>query len=349
METLNYIGSKHSLQQKIYEIICMVVPNTNEHDFADLFAGTGTMGFNAKTMFKSVASNDLEYYSFVINYALLKCEYTPQLQQYIDTCNMLPSVEGLIYREYSSGGAEERMFFTTANATKCDAIRQWIHTKYKNEEISEVENYFLLASLLVSIDKVANTTSVYGAYLKEYKASACKRFVLKPIHQTAQIANKDLNRIFNVPTEQLVSHHKFDVVYLDPPYNQRQYSANYSPLNYIALYDSAVTLKGKTGLIDNYSKSLFCSKVKVEGAFESIIQNIQCNYLIMSYNNEGLLSLENLKKILMTRGSVTLYKMQYKKFKAQQAVKEKYVEEYLWLVKIGEPSSFNEHVFENIV
>jgi adenine-specific DNA-methyltransferase len=349
METLNYIGSKHTLQERIFDIINITISDVDTREFADLFAGTGTMGFNAKRKFKSVIANDMEQYAFVINYALLKCNYTPSLQQHIHTCNALGGVEGLIFQEYSPGGPSERMFFTVDNAKKCDAIRQWINAEYKANRITEEEYYFLLASLLVSTDKVANTASVYGAYLKEFKASAVKPLTMKPVHQTVEIPNKDSNRVFNVPIEQLVPVHTFDVVYLDPPYNQRQYSANYSPLNYIAQYDPAVQLKGKTGLIDNYSKSQFCSRPKVEGVFELIVEKIQCKYLILSYNNEGLLSVDSLKKILMTRGSVILYKMQYKKFKAQQAVKEKFVEEYLWVVKIGDPPEFTEVIYENIV
>lgn len=349
METLNYIGSKHTLQERIFDIINATVPDAKNRIFADLFAGTGTMGFNAKDKFKSVTSNDMELYAFVINYALLKCNYSVKLQLYIDTCNALSGIEGLVYREYSPGGPSGRMFFTIDNAKKCDAIRQWINAEYKAQCITGEEYYFLLASLLVSIDKVANTASVYGAYLKEFKSSAVKPLRMKPVHQTEEIANKEANKVFNAPIEILVPIHKFDVVYLDPPYNQRQYSANYSPLNYIVHYDPNLSLKGKTGLIDNYSKSQFCSRPKVEGVFEDIVKNIQCNYLILSYNNEGLLSVDSLKKILIARGAVTLYKMQYKKFKAQQAVKEKFVEEYLWLVNIGDSSTFTEIVYKNIV
>ena len=349
METLNYIGSKHTLQQRIFDIIELTIHNTQDHDFADLFAGTGTISFNANEKFKSVISNDLEKYAFIINYALLKCNYTPELQILINICNELPGVEGLIFKKYSIDGVDQRMFFTSQNAKKCDAIRQFIHTKYKNEEITEVQYYFLLASLIVSIDKVANTASVYGAYLKEYKLSSLKSLIMKPIHKKFDIKNKDKNRIFNCQMEQLVAQYNFDVVYLDPPYNQRQYSANYSPLNYISLYDENIQLKGKTGLIEDYQKSQFCSKMKIEGVFELIIEKIQCNYLFLSYNNEGLLSLEKLKEMLLKRGKVTLYKMQYKKFKAQISVKEKFVEEYLWVVNINEPSSFCEMIYDNIV
>jgi adenine-specific DNA-methyltransferase len=241
-------------------------------------------------------------------------------------------IEGLIYKNFSPTDNCERMFFTNNNAKKTDAIRQYIQTQYSSNLITEKEYYFLLASLLVSIDKVANTSCVYGAYLKEYKKSALKEIVFNPIHTKKDI--KEGNNVYNTFSETFaeLDSNYYDVIYLDPPYNQRQYSANYSPLNYIAHYDKDIVLKGKTALIDNYNKSDFCKKTEVSKAFNKLIDGIKCNYLLISYNNEGLLSIDDFKQILLKKGSVKLYKIQYNKFKAQQSVDIKFVEEYLWVV-----------------
>ena len=96
--------------------------------------------------------------------------------------------------------------------------------------------------------------------------------------------------------------------------------------------DNNVVIKGKTALIENYNKSNFCKKTEVKNAFKQLINGVNCNYLIISYNNEGLLSVDEFKQILLSKGSVKLYKIQYNKFKAQQSVDKKYVEEYLWFV-----------------
>jgi adenine-specific DNA-methyltransferase len=103
-------------------------------------------------------------------------------------------------------------------------------------------------------------------------------------------------------------------------------------LNYIAHYDENIVLKGKTALIDNYNKSKFCKKTEVKKVFTELINSTNTHYLLISYNNEGLLSIEELKKILLKKGSVKLYKIQYNKFKAQQSVDKKFVEEYVWFV-----------------
>lgn len=183
MNTLNYIGCKNKLYDTIQRVILNVVPSAEEKTFTDGFAGTGIVGFSIKDKVKSVASNDLEYYSYVINQALLCCIYSSKLEKMIRICNDLVGVEGLLYKNYSPNPTCERMFFTNENAKKADAIRQYIENQYNMEMIVKQEYYFLIASLLTSIDKVANTTSVYGAYLKKFKNSSIKSFVLLPIHK----------------------------------------------------------------------------------------------------------------------------------------------------------------------
>jgi adenine-specific DNA-methyltransferase len=119
---------------------------------------------------------------------------------------------------------------------------------------------------------------------------------------------------------------------MDPPYNQRQYGANYSPLNYIAHYDKDIVLNGKTALMANYNKSDFCKKTEVTKTFETLVEGIRCKWLIISYNNEGLIPINEFKNILLKKGNVKMYKIKYNKFKAHQNVDKKFVEEYVWVV-----------------
>ena len=332
MNTLNYIGCKHTLFDTLLFVCKENVDDMKNKTLMDLFAGTGTVGFNMLDHFKKCEANDLEYYSYIINYALLKCNYTENIKKRIEICNSLEAKEGLIYNNFSPTPTCERMFFTNNNATKADTIREYLNKQLELNKIDDNEYYFLLASLLVSIDKVANTSCVYGAYLKEFKKTALKDLVLKPIHTRVEINEE--NNVYNRLAETFAEPDSkyYDVIYMDPPYNQRQYSANYSPLNYIAHYDKNIVLKGKTALIENYNKSNFCKKTEVKKAFTELINGVKCNYLIISYNNEGLLSIEEFQKILLKKGLVKLYKIQYNKFKAQQSVDKKFVEEYLWVV-----------------
>jgi adenine-specific DNA-methyltransferase len=353
MRTLNYIGSKHTLFKNIYDICDRYKLTGTNSQFADLFAGTGTVGHNMTGHFGKVVSNDMEYFSYVILIAVVQTNYSPKLKGIIEDCNKLAGVEGLIFLNFAEHEIEtenpftgERMFFTGDNAKKADAIRQHIDRLEAEGEITELEKMFLIASLLVSIDKVANTSSVYGAYLKQYKAPALKPMIMVPIHEKTDLSVE--NQTFNQDVNTLIEDEKFDVVYLDPPYNQRQYSGNYSPLNFIALYSEDVEIRGKTGLIKDYNKSEFCSKVKVRDAFVRLINSLNCNHLILSYNDEGLMSFDELRDLLMSKGGVHLVKIRYKKFKARQEVDKAWVYEYLWYVDTNEQGVYDEEEVELI-
>lgn len=348
METLNYIGSKKTLFNNILEVCQNNIKDMNNKSFADLFSGTGTVGYNMNKHCKKIIANDLEYYSYIINNALLKCNYSDKLQQIIKDMNELKPVDnGLIYKNFSENDTCERMFFTNENAKKCDSARQYLNKLYEEKSINYEEFTFLLASIIVSIDKVANTSSVYGAYLKKYKKSAQNKFCIKPIH-TDKNNNTD-NEVYNGKMEDLVINKQFDIIYLDPPYNHRQYSGNYSPLNYIAHYDENIELIGKTGLIKDYNKSIFCSKVKIKDGFTKMIENLNCEYIILSYNNEGLLSFDELKKILLEKGDVILYKINYNKFKAQKSVKGNNVTEYIWFINTSHKNKKYTETVVNVI
>jgi len=334
MNTLNYIGSKHTLCKKILDIFQENIPDHREKSLLDLFAGTGTIGFHCLPFFRTISANDWEYYSYIINAALLTVSYTENLERKIEEYNALDRVEGLIYKELApSNTTDNRMFFTEDNAKKADAIRIHLNREKAEKKIDEKEYLFLLASLLTSIDKVANTTSVYGSFLKQFKASAKKTLYLEPIHTRIHPPNQE-NRIFNEKAEDVFQKTllHYDVVYLDPPYNQRQYAANYSPLNFIAEYDPERVIKGKTGLLEGYNKSDFCSKTKAKTAFQTLFDSINATYLFLSYNNEGILDTETLKTILLKKGDVTLYTIPYKKYKSQTEAHDQQVQEYIWFI-----------------
>ena len=108
-----------------------------------------------------------------------------------------------------------------------------------------------------------------------------------------------------------------DILYLDPPYNQRQYSANYHLLNTIALYKPFIP-KGKTGLPE-YNRSSYCKKNKVKNSFEELIKNANFKYIFLSYNNEGLMSREDVKNIMQKYGKYDLIIKKYQRFKADKS------------------------------
>lgn len=311
---MNYIGSKYKLSEFIKQTIYGVVgQNLSDKVFCDLFAGTGIVGRSFKKEVRQVISNDMEYYSFVLNKNYIENHQPLDYLPYVFELNSLEGKSGFIFEEYSENGSAGRQYFKENNGKKIDAIRQKIEQWKKNNEISENLYYFLLASLLESADKVANTASVYGAFLKHIKKSAQKDLVLEPAEF---IQNKNEHQVFNEDSNSLIMKIQGDILYLDPPYNAREYGANYHLLNTIAKYDN-FTPKGKTGLRE-YQKSSFCKKNQVAESFEYLIKNADFNYIFLSYNNEGLMREEEIRNIMKKYGKYDLATTDYARFRADK-------------------------------
>ncbi len=185
---MNYIGSKLSLLPFLEQSI-LSVADTHCRSFCDLFAGTGVVGRHFKQKGFDIIANDLQHYSFVLNRHYIGNQQSlhfqglkiliPEIEQEKQTAQQLvcrylskvTPVKGFIYQNYCAGGTqnlpEPRLYFTDENGMICDAIRRTIEAWHAQKLINEDEYYFLLASLIESIDKLANTASVYGAYLKK--------------------------------------------------------------------------------------------------------------------------------------------------------------------------------------
>lgn len=312
---MNYIGSKYSLLEFLKSTISEETGFTSGegHTFADLFAGTGVVGATYKEMGYKVIANDIQYYSYVRNKHLI--ENVVDLDTSLcDELNALNGVKGFVYNNFCKGSGSERNYFTDSNGQKCDAIRIALEEKYNKGEIDDALYFYYLSSLLESIDKYANTAAMYGAFLKHIKKSAQKEFKLELL----PIIKGYKGEVYNEDVNELIKRISGDILYLDPPYNTRQYCAYYHVLETIARYDNP-TLRGVTGLRDyTDQKSLYCSKRTVAQALEDLISNAKFKYIFLSYNNEGLMSLDAIKEIMSKYGKYTCYTTEYHRFKADK-------------------------------
>jgi adenine-specific DNA-methyltransferase len=311
---MNYIGSKHKLSSFIKSTIKSVVGNDlSDKIFCDIFAGTGIVGRNFKAEVKSVIANDTEFYSYILNKNYIENHQEIEYKNLLSELNKLNGIRGFIFEEYSENGKAERLYFSEYNGKKIDAARQQVETWKNNNQITENQYYFLLCSLLESADKVANTASVYGAFLKKIKKSAQKKLVIEPALFSL---NENEHKVYQEDANFLTQKISGDILYLDPPYNARQYGANYHLLNTIAEYKPFMP-KGKTGLRE-YKKSRYCSANSVQNEFENLIKNANFKYIFLSYNNEGLMSVENVRKIMQKYGKYDLAQIDYQRFKADK-------------------------------
>jgi adenine-specific DNA methylase len=312
---MNYIGSKQSLLDFL-ETTIEEFTGYKEGDsfvFGDLFAGTGVVGQRYKEKGHSVISNDIQYYSYVLNKHYI--ENIPKLDDsLLEYFNNLNPVKGFIYNNYCEGSGSGRNYFTNENGMKCDAVRIELERLYRAGEINDNLYFYYLASLINSIDKYANTASVYGAFLKHIKKPAQKEFILELL----PVGNGNIGKVYNEDINELIKKVGGDVLYIDPPYNNRQYCSNYHVLETIAKYDTP-KLRGVTGLRDEtYQKSKYCSKRTVIDIFEDLIKNADFKYIILSYNNEGLMDLKTIKDIMSKYGEYDFFTKEYRRFKADR-------------------------------
>lgn len=329
---MNYIGSKYSLLpfiERVYRQIC----DGDEKVICDIFAGTGAVGRHFKRLGLRVMANDLQYYAYALNKAYLEINHPPRfttlrrayarktsdfrsvsstpITEILASLNSLNGWQGFIARNY--GPAGQRFYYTAENSEKADAIRQTIEDWRRKQLINEHEFFYLLGSLIEAVDRVANTASVYGAFLKRFKASALKPLELKPLALSNQVRGC---RVFCEDANKLIEKIQCDVLYLDPPYNHRQYGANYHVLETIAAYDEPI-LRGVTGLRD-YPRSRYCYSESASEALTELISKARAKHILMSYNDEGVMNLAEVRRILSLRGRVRTFRTRYNRFKADR-------------------------------
>jgi adenine-specific DNA-methyltransferase len=343
---LNYIGSKFQLLDWLDSNI---KEKTGWASFAgkrvgDLFAGTGIVSHYFRSKGAITLTNDAELYSSIISEAFGLSLYTPACEAFIKDINAdivlkkhtaLMTI-GYIQANYSPHGDCKRMFFTVENAARIDYIRSRI--ELAKDTLSPAEHTFLLASLLLSADTVSNVPAVYGCFLKKFKAKAEKLLILAPIH-TNSVVPLDGSKAYysDVLSQTLLDDVVCDAVYLDPPYNERQYSKNYFPLNMIAktAAQQAATapLKGVTGIPSDCFISPFCKKTDVKAAFKKLVGGLKSEWVFISYSSESLIPKDEMVALLKAYGEVSVVERDYKRFKAYEYNEDKKIMEFLFCLK----------------
>ncbi len=325
---MRFIGCKAKLLEHIDAAIEQFCPNAT--NVCDIFSGTATVARHLKQRYR-ITSNDLLYFSYVLQVATIENDKIPSFKQLstigikdpIEYFNSMPTKDmetlsqekRLFQNNFSPIG--NRQYFTETNALRIDFARNTLNNWKENGLLTQHEYYYLLACIIEGIPFVSNTSGTYGAFNKFWDKRSFKTFEL---YQLPVVHNGKANVCYNEDGVCLLNRIEGDVLYVDPPYNNRQYLPNYHVLETAAMYDFP-ELKGVTGQrpYEN-KKSDFCQKRNVLNAFELLVKNANFRHIILSYNTEGLMSIEQISGIMQKYGipsSFEIIEIPYRRFKSR--------------------------------
>jgi adenine-specific DNA-methyltransferase len=314
-----YLGSKHKLLEFIAPVI--LAETGGGGVFIDGFAGTGVVGHYFRTHADKIIANDLLYSNYLVNKVFLNSlpgeVSLHRLRLLVRELNALPPRKGYAFLSY--GGT----YFTPANAGRIDAVRESIAEMLRHKRCTEQEGSVLLVSLLFAMDKCANTVGQYDAYLKHIGETAYTQAgrhlvdsnVYKPLRLRLPAFEFDgRNRVYNEDLNSLIERLEGDILYLDPPYNTRQYVDCYHVLENVMRWDKPA-LYGKTRKFRRERlKSRYSRRKEAASALTELVKRARVKHIFLSYNNEGIIDHHEMTEILGRRGRVMLFEQRYPVF-----------------------------------
>ena len=328
---ITYIGNKRKLVDKIEEVVRKLEPKS----CADAFSGSGVVARMLLTHSEKLFVNDLEKYCEVISNCFLK---TPswadqdEIDTHLTAMNNCPDVSGFITEMYAS---EERSFYTPENGRRIDGM-----LSYVDKNVPDNLRDYCLGPLLVKASIHTNTSGVFKGFHKggwggkngHAMDRITKRIMVDvPVwyeYRDVEVHRKDAcDFLKDLP--------KVDLIYLDPPYNQHPYGSNYFMLNLICTNEKPQTVSKVSGIPENWNKSQYNYKNKIKEAMERTLRlaTEKAKHTLMSYNNEGFLTLDEWMEILKPYTHEKI-EIEYSCYKGSRNLKNRStkVTEYLFVI-----------------
>jgi adenine-specific DNA-methyltransferase len=313
---MRYIGSKTSTLPRLTDVVTAIAPHARS--LCDPFAGTCSVSRHFKHLGFRVSTGDLLATSYAIQIASVGLNRYPAFRALISSgehfCSLgtsyarvlshltsLVGRHGFITEQFSPAGGAGRFFFTVENAKRIDAIRETIRRWSSWKLLSKNEEALLLATLIVNADKVANTAGTYYAYLKHTSRKAAKSLVLDPIPVRNNNMNNDCTQ---ADASDVAASSDADILYLDPPYNRRDYAGYYHLPETIILGEEP-ELVGMSGVPKSRRTPLsdFCIPSRATYAFERLVLRSQSKHIIVHYTPSGLIAHRDILAILASLGN----------------------------------------------
>ena len=312
-----YIGSKKSLLNQIQKVI-LEYYGKDRCEIADIFGGTGVVAEHFLNQGYDVIVNDLLYSNFVAYQTWISnAEINEKkVEEFINKYNEIDSTK--LKDNYFSkiyGGK----YFSNNDAKKIGYIREELEKEKSN--LTDREYFAILTSLMYATDKIANTVGHFEHYLSK-----------KPIDRGLNLrmpfitkGRKSKSKIYNTDANDLIKKIKSDIVYIDPPYNARQYINFYHVLENLAKWEKPTEFEGVSMKFKRDELKSGYSKSKAPKLMEDLINNAKCKLIIVSYNNtynaksgasNNKISEEELYNILSKKGKTNIIEIDYKSFNA---------------------------------
>lgn len=351
-QIVTYLGNKRKLLNNICLEVELILQElgVDKCNICDLFSGSGIVARALKQYATTIYTNDLEKYSYIINDCYLTNSdefnekfYTECLEKILAE----PLIEGVITKNYAPVDDKniqegERAFYTHNNAMLIDTFRTAID-KYVPKSY---QKYFI-APLLHEASVHANTSGVFKGFYKSKTKNvgkfggegenALERILGKIELKKPVFSDNNANvRLFQEDANILVKHLKnLDITYIDPPYNQHPYGSNYFMLN--TIIDNKVdeeNISEVAGIPKKWNKSLYNKKNEALKTFEQLVNDIDSKYLIISYNNEGFISYDEMVSMLSRHGELKVKNIDYVAFRGSRNLKERdiHTTEYLFVL-----------------
>lgn len=332
-----YLGSKAKLISFIKDVVNKECKNINI--FLDLFGGTGNVAWNFNNQYTTIMINDIlvsNYFSYIAWFGSQEID-NDKIKDLINHYNKLDKLENNYFSNNFSN-----TFFSEFNCKKIGFIREDIENKFINGFINEREKAILITSLLYSMDRIANTVGHYDAY--RINGNLDKNLILEELDLPSREINLN-NIIYNEDANFLVKRVVADLVYIDPPYNSRQYCDAYHLLENVASWKKPEVFGAAKKMDRSNLKSKYCTHSATK-QFEDLINNINAKYILVSYNNMGKkgadrsqakISDDDIMRILSSKGKVKVFEKEFNQFNTGKTKIDNH-KERLFLCFVGEKS-----------
>lgn len=355
-QLITYLGNKRALLGHIDGMVCDVrdALGGRRLDCADLFSGSGAVARLLKRHARTLHVNDLEGYSAVLNRCYLTDRADFPAEAYERAFARAQAalerpVPGLITENYAPADDRnirpgERVFYTRQNALTIDTLRAFADT------VEEPLRPYFLAPLLAEASVHNNTAGVFKGFYKD-SATGLGKFggngenalarILGPITLQRPVlsAFSCQSHVYRQDAGALAPQlPPLDLVYLDPPYNQHPYGSNYFMLNVIAENRLPGPLSRVSGIPAGWNRSDYNKQARALEALAQLIADLNARYILLSYNSEGFITMEQMETMLGRFGRVERKEIPYNAYRASRNLSGRnlYVSEYLFLLNKGE-------------